>query len=151
MAKRKALYITGGIVVLQAVILTIFIIFNMGSSVVIRDKITVSDTQQKILTSDEDEKYSVSLTENYNYGLYTSRIEFDNQLTVTMEIITVKHTDESEEIMKVLFDVNPEEINGYDVKTAFYSQDVVEGEDIEQVELQEKSEQNILDVTKDGN
>ena len=89
MAKRKALYITGGIVVLQAVILTIFIIFNMGSSVVIRDKITVSDTQQKILTSDEDEKYSVSLTENYNYGLYTSRIEFDNQLTVTMEIITV--------------------------------------------------------------
>lgn len=68
-----------------------------------------------------------------------------------MEIITVKHTDESEEIMKVLFDVNPEEINGYDVKTAFYSQDVVEGEDIEQVELQEKSEQNILDVTKDGN
>ncbi len=62
-----------------------------------------------------------------------------------MEIITVKHTDESEEIMKVLFDVNPEEINGYDVKTAFYSQDVVEGEDIEQVELQEKSEQNILD------
>ena len=47
-----------------------------------------------------------------------------------MEIITVKHTDESEEIMKVLFDVNPEEINGYDVKTAFYSQDVVEGEDI---------------------
>lgn len=83
--------------------------------------------------------------------MYTSRIEFDNQLTVTMEIITVKHTDESEEIMKVLFDVNPEEINGYDVKTAFYSQDVVEGEDIEQVELQEKSEQNILDVTKDGN
>lgn len=68
-----------------------------------------------------------------------------------MEIITVKHTDESEEIMKVLFDVNPEEINGYDVKTAFYSQDVVAGEDIEQVELQEKSEQNILDVTKDGN
>ena len=51
--------------------------------------------------------------------MYTSRIEFDNQLTVTMEIITVKHTDESEEIMKVLFDVNPEEINGYDVKTAF--------------------------------
>ena len=44
MAKRKALYITGGIVVLQAVILNIFIIFNMGSSVVIRDKITVSDT-----------------------------------------------------------------------------------------------------------
>ena len=69
--------------------------------------------------------------------MYTSRIEFDNQLTVTMEIITVKHTDESEEIMKVLFDVNPEEINGYDVKTAFYSQDVVAGEDIEQVELQE--------------
>ena len=29
MAKRKALYITGGIVVLQAVILTIFIIFNI--------------------------------------------------------------------------------------------------------------------------
>lgn len=29
MAKRKALYITGGIVVLLAVILTIFIIFNI--------------------------------------------------------------------------------------------------------------------------
>ena len=27
----------------------------------------------------------------------------------------------------------------------------IAGEDIEQVELQEKSEQNILDVTKDGN
>lgn len=129
MAKRKALYITGGIVVLLAVILTVFIIFNMGSSVVIRDKITASDTSQKILTSDEAEKYGVSPTENYSYGLYTSQIELDNQLTVTMEIITVKHTDESEEIMKVLFDVNPEEIKGYDVKTAVYSQDVVEGDD----------------------
>ncbi len=129
MAKRKALYITGGIVVLFAVILTIFIIFNVGSSVVIRDKITASDTSQKILTSDEAERYGVSPTENYSYGLYTSRIELDNQLTVTMEIITVKHTDESEEIMKVLFDVNPEEIKGYDVKTAVYSQDVVEGDD----------------------
>lgn len=129
MAKRKALYITGGIVVLLAVILTIFIIFNMGSSVVIRDKITASDTSQNILTSDEAEKYGVSPTENYSYGLYTSQIELDNQLTVTMEIITVKHTDESEEIMKVLFDVNPEEIKGYDVKTAVYSQDVVEGDD----------------------
>lgn len=129
MAKRKALYITGGIVVLLAVILTIFIIFNMGSSVVIRDKITASDTSQNILTSDEAEKYGVSPTENYSYGLYTSQIELDNQLTVTMEIITVKHTDEPEEIMKVLFDVNPEEIKGYDVKTAVYSQDVVEGDD----------------------
>lgn len=129
MAKRKALYITGGIVVLLAVILTIFIIFNMGSSVVIRDKITAFDTSQNILTSDEAEKYGVSPTENYSYGLYTSQIELDNQLTVTMEIITVKHTDESEEIMKVLFDVNPEEIKGYDVKTAVYSQDVVEGDD----------------------
>ncbi len=44
MAKRKALYITGGKVVLKAVILTIFIIFIMGSIVVIRDKITVYDT-----------------------------------------------------------------------------------------------------------
>ena len=88
-----------------------------------------SDTSQKILTSDEAEKYGVSPTENYSYGLYTSRIELDNQLTVTMEIITVKHTDESEEIMKVLFDVNPEEIKGYDVKTAVYSQDIIEGDD----------------------
>lgn len=80
----------------------------MGSSVVIRDKITASDISQKILTSDEAEKYGVSPTENYSYGLYTSQIELDNQLTVTMEIITVKHTDEFEEIMKVLLDVNLE-------------------------------------------
>ena len=50
MAKRKALYITGGIVVLLAVILTIFIIFNIQKnfmSVIIMgqaDKATVKNT-----------------------------------------------------------------------------------------------------------
>lgn len=124
MNKRKTIYIVGTICILAAIAISIILIFNMGSSTVIRDKITSSDTSQKELTADEAEQYGVSPTENYKFGLYTSKVELDRQITVTMNVITIKHTDEPEEIMKVTFDVSPDNIKGYEIKTDVYSKSI---------------------------
>lgn len=77
-----------------------------------------------------EELYGVCPTENYQFGLYISRIEIDQQIEAALKVITVKHLNEPEEIMRAWIEVTPEKVREYQIETQIIDDKVNEEGDV---------------------